>query len=92
MASLVRDQVGRFSKKKPKQIKWRFLKYHTTKRKRIEIGRMIIYLSFFFAERFDNGCCKCGQKFKLKISLRRQILDYAVPSILFAQTAPLILF
>ena len=55
------------SVKKSKQIKWRFLKYQPTKRKRIEIGRRIIDLSFFFfAERFDNGCCKCGQKFELK--------------------------
>ena len=52
-------------KKKPKQVKWRFLKYQPTKRKVIEIGRRIIDLSFF-AERFDNGCCKCGQKFELK--------------------------
>ena len=66
MASLGRDQVGRFSKKKsPKQVKCRFLKYQPTKRKVIEIGRRIIDLSFF-AERFDNGCCKCGQKFELK--------------------------
>ena len=72
MASLGRDHVGRFSKKKPKQVKWRFLKYQPTKRKVIEIGRRIIDLSFF-AERFDNGCCKCGQKFELKTSLRRQI-------------------
>ena len=48
-----------------KQIKWRFLKYQPTKRKRIEIGRRIIDLSFL-GERFDNGCCKCGQKFELK--------------------------
>ena len=65
MASLGRDQVGRFSKKKPKQVNLRFLKYQPTRRKVIEIGRRIIDLSFF-AERFDNGCCKCGQKFEQK--------------------------
>ena len=52
------------SEKKPKQIKWRFLKYQPAKREIIEIGRRIIDLSFF-AEGFDNGCCKCGQKFEL---------------------------
>ena len=52
-ASLGRDQVGRFSKKKPKQIKWRFLKYQFTERIRIEIGRRINDLSFV-AERSDT--------------------------------------
>ena len=62
MASLGRDQVGRFSKIKPKQIKWRFLKYQPTKRKKNRNMKKGNSLEFF-AESFDNGCCKCGKKF-----------------------------
>ena len=61
MASLGRG----FSLRKPKQIKWRFLKHQPTKRKRIDVGRRIIDLRYF-AERFDGCCCKCGKEFELK--------------------------
>ena len=59
------------SVKKPKQIKWRFLKNQPTKRKRIEIGRRIIDLSFF-RRVFYNGCCKCRQKFELKKNIIKE--------------------
>ena len=65
MASLGCNQLGRFSKRKPKLIKWRFLKHQPTKRKMIDVGRRIIDLRYF-AERFDDDCYKCGEKFELK--------------------------
>ena len=95
MASLGRDQVGSSVKKKVQTSKVAVFEVPTHQKKKNEIGRRIIDLSFFFfffAESFDNGCCKCGQMFELKNSIKETNLGHAVPSTLFAQTAPLFYF
>ena len=63
----------------------------THQKNKNEIGKRIIDLSFF-AESFDNGCCKCGQKFELKNIIKETNLGLCSTFHFIAQTAPLFLF